>query len=127
MPAGSAGRAFTLDEYFDGCPESRLLFDAVLAVVEAAGPAEYTISKSQIAFRARKAFAWVWVPGKYLRGRVAPLVLTVCFPGRDPSRRWKEIVQPTPGRFMHHLELYATSDVDDEVACWVREARALAV
>lgn len=35
------------------------------------------MTKSQVAFYRRKAFAWAWMPGKYLRGRGAPLVLTL--------------------------------------------------
>ena len=80
------------------------------------------MSKSQIAFRHRRAFAWVWMPGQYLRGPVAPLVLTVSLPRRDSSPRWKEIVEPYPGKFTHHLELYGVADVDGQVTTWLREA-----
>ena len=80
------------------------------------------MTKSQIAFRRRKAFAWVWIPGKYLRGRTAPLVLTFVFRSRNASPRWKEIVEPAAGRFTHHLELYRTEDIDEEVLGWLREA-----
>ena len=38
------------------------------------------------------------------------------------SPRWKEIVEPAPGRFTHHLELYFADDVDDQVRCWLHEA-----
>jgi hypothetical protein len=38
------------------------------------------------------------------------------------SPRWKEIVEPAPGRFTHHLELHSTADVDDEVQSWLQEA-----
>ena len=36
--------------------------------------------------------------------------------------RWKQIVEPAPGRFMHHLEPYAREELDGEVAAWLREA-----
>jgi hypothetical protein len=32
------------------------------------------------------------------------------------------VVEPYPGRFIHHLELYATSDIDNEVRKWLQEA-----
>jgi hypothetical protein len=112
----------TLDEYFDGRDESRQLFEALRGVIEAIGPVEMRVTKSQIGFRRHKFFAWAWMPGKYLRGSVAPLVLTLAFRHKDPSPRWKEIVEPSPGRFTHHLELYATSDIDDEVHDWLRDA-----
>jgi Domain of unknown function (DUF5655) len=112
----------TLDEFFTGHKESRRLFDAVLSTMEAIGPVELRVSKSQIAFRHGKAFAWVWIPGKYLRRKTAPLVLSLSFRKRESSPRWKEIVEPSPGRFMHHLELYSINDIDNEVHDWLRDA-----
>jgi hypothetical protein len=116
----------TLDEFFTGFDESRPIFDALRGVAEAIGPVELRVSKSQIAFRHRIAFAWAWIPDRYLHGRHAPLVLSVAFPYRHPSPRWKEIVEPVPGRFMHHLELRAETDIDDEVRAWLTEAWTIA-
>lgn len=82
----------------------------------------FQITKSQIAFRHRRAFAWAWIPARYLRGRVAPLVLSIALRRRDPSPRWKEIVEPATGRFMHHFELYSAAEIDQEVVAWLREA-----
>ena len=113
----------TLDEYFAGHEQSRMLFDALIKVINKLGTAEIAVTKSQVAFRRHKAFAWAWIPGKYLKGRlVAPLVLTVSFPYPDASPRWKEIVEPYPGRFTHHLELYSASEVDEEVVGWLQAA-----
>ena len=116
----------TLDEYFAGQPDSRRIFDALHSAVDALGPAQIRVTKSQVAFRRRRAFAWAWMPGVYLRGRHAPLVLTLSLRRRDPSPRWKEIVEPAPGRFTHHLELHSTADIDDEVRSWLQEAWAAA-
>ena len=112
----------TLEEFFAGRNESRRLFEAVRRAIEANGPVEARVGKSQVSFRRRKALAWVWMPGRYLRGKTAPLVLTLSFPRRDVSPRWKEIAEPKPGRFTHHLELYSVADVDDEVRGWLRDA-----
>ena len=57
----------TLDEFFEGQVQSRQLFDALRALVEALGPVELRVTKSQVAFRRRKAFAWAWMPAQYLR------------------------------------------------------------
>jgi hypothetical protein len=111
-----------LDAFFDGYDEARPIFDALRDEIQAIGPVEMRVSKSQIAFRRRAAFAWAWIPGRYLRGGHAPLVLSVSLPYRHNSARWKEIVEPVPGRFMHHLELHAKTDIDDEVHAWLREA-----
>jgi len=118
----SVGCRMTLNEFFAGRERSRELFDALSRAVEALGPTELRVTKSQIAFRRRQAFAWAWIPGTYLRGEHAPLVLTISFRRRDASPRWKEIVAPAPGRFTHHLELYSTADLDDEVRAWLHQA-----
>lgn len=116
----------TLDEFFEGQEAPRELFETLHGVISAIGSAELRVTKSQIAFRRRKAFAWVWMPGKYLRGKPAPLVLTLSLRSRDASPRWKEIVEPSPGRFTHHLELYTIDDIDDQVRGWLREAWTIA-
>lgn len=117
------GEVITLEEFFLGRdPVSRELYDAVAAEIELLGDVGTRVTKSQIAFRRRVAFAWAWMAGKYVRGDVAPLVLTVDLHHRDKSPRWKEIVEPRPGRFTHHLELRSKTQIDDEVRAWLREA-----
>ncbi len=111
----------TLDDFFSGQSASRDLFEAVRQAIEDIGPAEIRVTKSQVAFWRRKAFAWVWMPGQYLGRKAAPLVLTLGFRSCDPSPRWKSIVEPAPGRFTHHLELYSIADIDEEVRHWLRQ------
>jgi len=120
-------KPMAVDEFFEGYERSRRLFKVVQRTISAMGAAELRVTKSQIAFCRRRAFAWVWIPGKYLRGRVAPLVLTFAFDRRDPSPRWKEIVRTERGRYTHHLELFAVEDIDPEVRGWLAEAWLAAV
>ena len=110
----------TLDEYFGDQADSRLLFDALYSLIDTLGETTCRVTQSQVAFRRQKAFAWAWMPAKYLHGEVAPLVLSVSLPGRDSSPRWKEIVETAPGRYMHHLELNSLDDLDKQVVEWVR-------
>jgi hypothetical protein len=116
----------TLEAFFDGYEASRPIFDALQQTIVAIGPAAMRVTKSQIAFRRRVAFAWAWIPDQYLRGGHAPLVLSLSFRHRDPSPRWKQVVEPYPGRFIHHLELYAAEEIDEEVEGWVMAAWAVA-
>lgn len=111
----------TPEEYFDGHQDSARLFEVVKRAIAAIGPAEICASKSQIAFRRRVNFAFVWIPALYLE-RGAPLVLTVGLRRRSHSPRWKQVVEPSPGHFTHHLELREPDDVDAEVRGWLREA-----
>jgi len=112
----------TLDEFFTGQLESRRIFEALQAAILAQGPAQIHVTKSQVAFRRRVAFAWAWMPGMYLRGKQAPLVLTLSLRRRHHSPRWKEIVEPVKGRFTHHLELRTSAEIDAEVREYLREA-----
>lgn len=113
----------SLDAFFAGRDESREIFAALREAAGSSGPVEVRVSKSQVALAHGPTFARAWTPDQYLGRGHAPLVLTLSFRHRDPSPRWKQIVEPAPGRFTHHLELWAPGDVDDEVRAWLRQAR----
>lgn len=116
-----------LAQFFGNAATAARLHSAVERAVDRVGPCHERISKSQVAFRRRISFAWTWHPKKYLGPRGAPLVLSISLTRRDRSRRWKEVVEPSPGRFMHHLELHRVADVDAEVRKWLAEAWEAAV
>jgi hypothetical protein len=116
------GGTITFLEYLADHPASLELLEHLRHAVKTLGPTQELVTKSQVAFKAKKAFAWAWAPEQYLR-RGAPLVLTVSLPFRDGSSRWKEIVEPSLGRFTHHLELHSTADIDDQVLRWLQTAR----
>jgi hypothetical protein len=115
-----------LDRFFAGRREARRIFRAVDHAVRAAGPATVRVTGSQMAFRRKRGFAWAWTPDRWLEGRTAPLVLSIALRRRDRSKRWKEVVRPAPGRWMHHLELWSPREVDEPVLAWLREAWELA-
>ena len=79
-------------------------------------------TRSQVAFRGRRGFAYLWRPRQYLGDAAAEVVLSLALPHRLESPRWKEVVHPAPTTWMHHLELGSARDVDDEVLEWLREA-----
>ena len=108
-------------DFFAGHADSVAVARTVVAAVDALGPHTVRVTRSQVAFRRRVAFAWLWRPGQYVRSQV-PAVLSVGLPARDESPRWKEVVEPSPGRFTHHLELAVPEEVDDEVRGWLRTA-----
>jgi predicted transport protein len=102
---------------------SKALFEVLRAMVEEIGAVTVQFTKSQVAFRRKRAFAWAWIPAQYLKRRgLAPLVLSLSLPYRDPSSRWKEVIEPSSGKFMHHLELWDPVDLDAEVKAWLRKA-----
>lgn len=109
------------EDFFAGSPEGTAVFEEVDRAVRALGPVDVRVTRSQVAFRRRRGFAYLWRPGRYVRSDV-PAVLSVVLPARDPSGRWKEVVHPSPRVWMHHLEARSPDEVDDEVRAWLREA-----
>ncbi len=112
----------TPEELFGGEPVATTTWAAVHAAVSAFGPVEVRVSRGQVALRRRRGFAYLWAPGTYLRGRGAPVVVSVALGREDPSPRWKEVVRPSRRHWMHHLEVTDPAQVDDEVVAWLREA-----
>lgn len=109
-------------DFFAGDPEGLRICERIAATIGAIGTAEVRISKSQVAFRRRRGFAYVWRPDMYLRPAGVPAVLSIALPRRLDSRRFKSVVHPSRRVWMHHLELRKASEVDDEVAHWLRVA-----
>jgi hypothetical protein len=115
----------TPEQFFAGHPRGLAVYAAVARAVEALGPAEVTVTKSQIAVRRRRGFAYVWRPGQYVTSDV-PAVLSLALPHELTSARFKQVVHPSARVWMHHLELDDPGQVDDEVCEWLRQAYELA-
>ena len=111
-----------LARHFESHPHAARLRDATLRAIAAAGPSTTRTTRSQISFRRRRGFAWIWAPQQYLGSGSAPVALALAFPRHVRSRRWKEVAEPRPGWFMHHLEVRRASDIDRQVRRWIRAA-----
>jgi Domain of unknown function (DUF5655) len=111
----------TLTSLFEGVPDGLAIYRAVAKVVAAVGEAEVRVTKSQIAFRRRRGFAYVWRPGQYVKSKV-PAVLSIALPHQVASDRFKEVAHPSAKVWMHHLELTDPGQVDDEVRDWLTQA-----
>jgi hypothetical protein len=120
-PPAGPGRD-PVEEFFAGRPVARAVFERVRAVAEAAGGCDVRVSRSQVAFRRRRGFAYLWLPDRYLAHPVAEVVLTIALGRRDRSPRWKEVVHPARAHWIHHLEIQDPADVDGEVIGWLQEA-----
>lgn len=112
------------EDLFADSPEALAVLRVVLDVVDGITDHEVRTTKSQVAFRRRRGFAYLWRPGQYLARPGAEIVLSVLLDRRDPSPRWKEVAHPS--RWIHHLELHDPAEVDDEVVAWLTEAAELA-
>lgn len=116
----------TPDEFFAGHEEARAIFVTLCQAIAQIGHSDIRVTKSQIAFRRRIGFAYVWMPEIYLGKAEVPLVLTIGLRRRDESSRWKKVVEPSPGRFTHHMELRSASEIDGQIFRFLQEAWDLA-
>jgi hypothetical protein len=98
------------------------VYQAVRALLEGLGPVDVRTSRSQVAFRHRRGFAFLWLPVEWARRPGVLVVLSIAFRQRVESARWKQIAHPAPTTWMHHLEIEAVTDIDAEVGGWLRRA-----
>jgi hypothetical protein len=118
----SDGRQETPEDFFAGHPRGLAIFEAVRSIIDRLGPNDVRTSKSQVAFRRRRGFASLWMPGQYLAKPEAEVVLSIALGRHDLSQRFKKVVHVAPAHWMHHLEIHDLDDVDEEVDQWLREA-----
>src|SRR5687768_10315894 len=112
----------TPEEHFAGHPVALAVLRVVAGVIDDVGGARIRTTKSQVAFRRSRGFAYLWLPGRYLAKPAADVVLSVVLGRRDGSPRWKEVAHPSPTQWMHHLEVTDPAQIDGEVEAWLREA-----
>lgn len=118
----AASDAATPEAFFDGHPLGLAAFRRVRDALAGIDGVAVRTSRSQVAFRRRHGFAYLWLPGRYLAKPAAEVVLSVALGREDASPRWKEVVHPAPAHWLHHLEIRSVDDLDSEVAALLREA-----
>lgn len=109
-------------EFFETSPEGLRAYEKICRILGKLGNYEVRVTKSQVAFRRKRGFAYIWTPARYLHRPAAPAVLSIALGRHDGSSRFKEVVHPSPAHWMHHLEIYDANDIDDEVTRWLTEA-----
>jgi uncharacterized protein DUF5655 len=114
------GTPSTPEDVFAASPVGLMICRRLLQLVADLG-VDVRTTRSQVALQHRTGFAYLWYPGRYVRSEV-PAVLSLALPERLDSPRFKQVGQPSPHVWMHHLELSAPDDLDDEVAGWLRAA-----
>jgi hypothetical protein len=132
---GRCGRAFRVRNARHSCvsqtpaalfrehPRALAVVRAVERALTKVGPVEVEATKTQVAFRAERRFAYVWVPQMVLgRGSPDESVLTFDLPRRIGSPRVKEVVEVRPGLWTHHVPVASAREVDAEARAWLSEA-----
>ncbi|MCZ2109611.1 MAG: DUF5655 domain-containing protein [Dehalococcoidia bacterium] len=75
-------------------PVAAAVYGRVRSCLGELGPFEVRTTKSQIAFRRKRGFAYLWLPGQYLSNADAEVVLSIALGRHDPSERFKEVAHP---------------------------------
>lgn len=112
----------TPEDFFADHPLGLEVFQKVRSELLSLGRIDVRVTKSQVAFRRDRAFAYLWLPGHYLRKPGAEVVLSIALGREEGSSRWKEVVHPAKEHWMHHLEVNDPDEIDAEVVSWLREA-----
>ncbi|HSJ36024.1 MAG TPA: DUF5655 domain-containing protein [Acidimicrobiia bacterium] len=111
----------TPEEFFSGNPLGAEIYHRVFSFLDDLDDVEVRVTKSQIAFRRRRGFAYLWDPSRYLDTDVR-VVLSLALDRQDDSARFKEVVHPSTRVWMHHLEVGSIDEIDEEAMEWLREA-----
>lgn len=113
------------EDLFRGFPDGPAICRRVQQAISTIGEVSVAVTKSQLAFRRRRGFAYIWRPGQYVDSDV-PAVLSIALSHEVTSERFKSVVHPAKNVWMHHIELRDVSQVDDQVRGWLADAYACA-
>ena len=116
----------TRADVFGGDELGHALCDWVAAELRTHDDVEERVSRTQVAWRTPRrgfAFAWDW---RWQRSAHAGPVLSIATDHRIDSDRFKEVVEPRPGLWQHHLVVTSIEQLDDEVRGWLADAHGAA-
>lgn len=115
-----------LDAFLGDSALARSVFEMVDRSLSQFDDVAIRTTKSQIAFKRRRGFAHIWLPGMYLDRPNAEVVLSIALDRELASPRFKEIAHPSSGIWQHHLEVQNIDDLDNEVRDWLVAAYSCA-
>lgn len=85
---------------------------------------ELIVQNSQLAFREKKAFCWVWLPirAKFKDRPEHYFILTFGLNRLLDSPRIVSPAEPYPNRWTHHVIISKRDDLDEELLGWIKQA-----
>lgn len=109
--------------FFKGKPDELALYTHIKRYIGSLGPVETKVTKSQIAFSRGRQFAWIWFPMSWdTRRPPHSLVLSFSLGKEIRDPQVVEVVQPYPGRFMHHVIIGRDTDFSAMAKHWLADA-----
>src|SRR5688572_17557631 len=95
---------FTEESLFENNEKKWALYQVLKEFITSLGDIVVTPTKSQIAFGAKRKFAWVWLPPAWAKNRPKDsIVLTFGLDHRIEHSAIVEVVNPYPHRWVHHV------------------------
>jgi len=110
--------------FFSKMPEVIPLYESIEEkILERFEDVSIEIKKTQITFKAKRGFVYVWLPIRKIKNRPAYyVVLSFGLDKRIESSRIAESVETYMNRWMHHLIIGKPDELDDELMSWIQDA-----
>ncbi|MGH3650045.1 MAG: DUF5655 domain-containing protein [Acidimicrobiia bacterium] len=105
----------TVDEFFEGKPKSRAIFETVAARIERQGPSTVEV-KSQISFAVNRKFAWFWLYNVTQQNPSGVLHVQLALHHRVDEPRVRDISQTGRNRWNHQVVIRT---LDDARSVWL--------
>lgn len=109
--------------FFRRDPNVLAVFNMLFGKIMSLEGVSMTVGKTQISFRNRHGFAYVWLPNRKVRGRPdSYLIVSFGLGRRVTDDRVVESAEPYPGRWTHHVIIQNVNEVDDVLMGWIKES-----
>jgi hypothetical protein len=114
-----------VNKLFEKYPGALELYLSIQQFISSLGGITIETTKNQVSFGTKRKFAWIWLPQKWVRAPHDSVTLTFALHERLESPKIKEVVEPYPNRFTHHVVITSPGQFDDEVRSWLKDAYLL--
>ncbi len=108
----TADRSWTVEDLLQGRSGLRRCFDRLAAEIEALGEIAVTVTKTQVAFGAKRKFAWLWFAPATKKCPEGILMLTLDLTHQLQDDAIRHVQQTYPGKWTHQIAVLDESVVE---------------
>ena len=99
------------EELFSGKVVQFELYLHISKYIESFDKVKIKVTKTQVSFASKRQFAWVWLPKEWDKRRPPNSIVLSFSMGRHVyNSQITQVVEPYPGRYMHHVIIQKKSD-----------------
>lgn len=114
---------WSVEKFFIEKPIQLKLFHHISEFINSLGQVKIKTTKSQISFAGKRQFAWVWLPMEWDKKRTPhSIILSFSLQERINNPQIVQVIESYPGKWMHHVVIQNTSDINELVRKWLTEA-----